>query len=264
MTFLKGRGKRVRVAIIIGASSGIGEEFVRQMDRGFYTVEEFWLVARSEEKLEELASTLNHACKIFSMDVTKQGQLQRLEYTAKLENAKICMLIVCAGMGKTGDFSSIPMKTSLDTLRLNCLALTEAIGRLLPFMQKNARIITLGSASAFFPQPGFSTYAASKAYVLSFSRAIGRELRSKCIYVTCVCPGPVDTPFLQLANEGAKPMPIKKFFTAKPGPVVEKALRDSSAKKPVSVYGISMLALEACSKLLPHEIFIRGTQKIRE
>ena len=247
----------MNVAIITGASSGIGKEFVLQMDQGFPSIDEFWLVARDEEKLKETASNLTHKTRIFAMDLTKMGQLQRLEYAVKLENAKICILIGSAGTGKMGPFSEIPLKEELNVIHLNCMALTEMTHRLLPYLRKNARIILLSSGSAFLPQPDFAVYAASKSYVLSFARALSHELSPRNIYVTAVCPGPVDTPFLSLARETGETLAIKKYFTAEPKEVVAKALRDSWRRKTVSVYGISMKSVVLASKLFPHEVILK-------
>jgi len=248
----------LNVAIITGASSGMGREFALQMDAGLSKIDEFWLVARDEARLKELGSCLKHKSRIFSMDVTSPGQLERLKYAAKLESACVRMLVCCAGMGQNGFFTSLPIKDTKKTIRLNCEALTETVGETLPFMKRNSRIIILSSASAFLPQPGFAVYAASKSYVLSFSRALGQELKGRGIIVTAVCPGPVDTPFLEKAGKTGESFPLKKYFIASPEAVVEKALRDSLHKKSVSIYGISMKALSVAAKLVPNDLIFTG------
>ena len=110
----------------------------------------------------------------------------------------------------------------------------------------------LASAAAFVPQPGFAVYAASKAYVVSFSRALNRELKPRRIQVTAVCPGPVDTPFLEKMG-GKDQMPgYKKPFIARPGAVVKKA-----RGRELSVPGVFIKALEAGCKILPHSLILR-------
>ena len=138
---------------------------------------------------------------------------------------------------------------------LNCRALTAITEICLPFMRKDSRIINLASAAAFCPQPSFAVYAATKAYVLSFSRALHMELKSKGIYVTAVCPGPVKTEFFRVSGELTGT--LKKLTAAGTQAVVRKALKDSLAKKQLSVYGPPMKAARAGAKLLPHSLIMK-------
>ena len=254
----------MKIAIITGASSGMGREFALQMDCHFANIDEFWLVARREEELVTLAESLTHPCRIFAMDLTMKGQIQRIEEAARLEDAKICMLVQCAGFGLMGPLEVLPVKDTVSMIKLNCEALTELTGRMLPFMARNGRIIFLASSAAFLPQPEFSVYAASKSYVLSFARALVVELRSKEIYVTAVCPGPVDTPFFDIAEKTGSTLAFKKAFMACPEDVVAKALRDSFLRKPVSVYGCSMNAFQLMTKLLPHGAILSAMKWIKD
>ena len=242
----------------------MGKEFALQMDVCFHSIDEFWLIARREDELESLAACLQHKSRIFAMDVTKAGQLQKLEYAVKLEAAKVCLLINCAGYGMMGSFENIPLKDTLGMVRLNCEALTEITKRMIPYMTSKARIIMLASSAAFLPQADFATYAASKSYVLSLSRALNQELRPKKIYVTAVCPGPVDTPFFDRAEQYGKTLAIKKYVMATPEAVVKKALLDSYRKKSISVYGLPMKAFAFASKTLPHDLLLKASQLLKK
>ena len=127
----------------------------------------------------------------------------------------------------------------------------------LPYMAKKSRIIQLASAAAFLPQPRFAVYAATKSYVLSFSRALNRELADTGIRVTAVCPGPVRTEFFDLAEQtGTIPL-YKKLVMADPVKVVEKAFRDSLAGKSISVYGGAMKGFQVLAKVMPHEFLLK-------
>lgn len=138
---------------------------------------------------------------------------------------------------------------------VNCRSLTRMTLLCLPFLRAGSRIVNLASASAFCPQPYFSVYAATKSYVLSFSRSLREELRKKGIVVTAVCPGPVDTEFFEFSG---KPQNIlKKLTMAKADRVVHQALKDSRAGKSVSVYGIPMKLTYLGTKLLPHGFLVR-------
>ena len=122
-------------------------------------------------------------------------------------------------------------------------------------MGRGSRIVNLASAAAFCPQKDFAVYAATKAYVLSFSRALGSELKACGIYVTAVCPGPVDTEFFTVSGELANP--LKKLTLAGAPQVVHKALSDSRKKRAVSVYGAGMQAARLGAKIVPHSLILK-------
>lgn len=248
----------MKIVIITGASSGIGREFALQMDEYFTNIDEFWLIARSKDRLKELAKEMKHSTRILAMDITKDAQLERLEDTLTEKEAKVCMLINCAGYGLMGPFAGQDREEALGMIRLNCEALTNITHRIIPYMQKNSRIIQLASSAAFLPQLDFAVYAATKSYVLSFSRALREELREKGIYVTAVCPGPVDTPFFDIAEKTGTTLSIKKYTMVKPGRVVSLALRDSYRKRAMSVCSLSIQAFGVLAKLMPHGALLKA------
>ena len=139
---------------------------------------------------------------------------------------------------------------------VNDKALVSVTHIVIPYMTRPGNIIQMASASAFLPQKEFAVYAASKAFVLSFSRALYAELKEKGLSVTAVCPGPVDTEFLAICNAGRDEKSLKQLVTVKPEPVVAKALRDAKAGKEISVYGMPMKMVHLASKILPHGLFV--------
>ena len=175
----------------------------------------------------------------------------------KEEQPQIVYLVNAAGAGRMGKVENIDEKDHAFVLDINVRALTMMSRVCLPYMHKGSKIIQLCSGSAFLPQPEFASYAASKSYVLSFSRALGQEVKKKGITVTCVCPGPVNTEFFDRAEKGADTLFIKKWVMAKPQEVVKKALMDARNKKEVSVYGLTMKAFYATSKTLPHKFMLK-------
>ncbi len=247
----------MNIIVITGASSGIGMEFAMQMDESFSNVEEFWLVARNQEKMEEAARVLQHRTRLFPMDLTDEEKMNGLERALKEEQAVVRILVNCAGYGVMGAFDSLDRKQTLGMIRLNCEALTDMTYRLLPFMRRNSRIIQMASSAAFMPQPEFAVYAASKAYVHSFSRALSVELERKGIYVTSVCPGPVDTPFFETAEKDGKILAVKKLTMTTAEKVVEQALYDSYYRRQVSVCTLPIMAFHAAAKILPHSVLMR-------
>ena len=246
----------MNVVIITGASSGIGREFALQMDQYFTNIDEFWLIARRKGKLQELSEEMQHKTRILAMDITKDAQLERLEDTLADKNAVVRMLINCAGYGLMGSFAKQEREEMLGMVRTNCEALTNITHRLIPYMRRRSRIIQLASSAAFLPQQDFAVYAATKSYVLSFSRALGHELAEKGIYVTAVCPGPVDTPFFDIAERTGTTLAIKKFTMVDVTSVVNKALKDSYYKRSLSVCSLPIKAFRILAKVMPHDMLL--------
>lgn len=261
------------IIVVTGASSGMGKEFVKQIDQRFPKVDEIWLIARRKDVLQELAKCCNHTCKVLALDLCNKQAQDEIKDLLASEEVQITLLVNSAGYGILGPFyqdaESVETagfvkeeKTSVDAewmkeqtgmVSLNCEALTAMTYLCIPYMKKGGRIIQLASSAAFLPQPKFAVYAATKSYVLSFSRALNEELRDCQIHITAVCPGPVDTEFFDRAEKGSDTLFIKKLVMAKPERVVSKALLDVRNKKDVSVYSLPIQAFYVASKLLPHK-----------
>ncbi len=234
----------MNIAIITGASSGMGLEFARRLDSLLKKTDEIWLLARRKEKLDALAAQMQTKTRAIAIDLTSEKELAQFAEVLAISNARITVLVNCAGTGKYGPFFTLDTKTCMEMLHVNVFALTEMTRICLPYMRKGSRIIELASGAAFLPQVDFAVYAASKAYVYSFGRALAKELQKKGIHVTTVCPGPVDTPFLEYAyNDPSSMSGLKKLTMETAKRVVETALRDSLKGKPVSVCGLPMKLL---------------------
>jgi len=250
----------VKIAVVTGASSGMGREFVKQIAKTYRFPGEIWVIGRSAAKLSRLQKSAMGKLRILPMDLTVQESKERLQQILKTEKPNIRLLINCAGAGKIGGFSELSLSDQEMCVRLNCEALTAVTYLCLPYMHSGARIIQMASAAAFVPQPGFAVYAASKAYVLSFSRALREELRERGIIITAICPGSVDTPFF---DDQRYPVPdYKRRVMAKPERVVRKAIRDAAKGRELSVYGGSMKAFWILCRLLPHKVIIRIAGKL--
>ncbi len=247
----------MNIAIITGASSGMGKEFTLQLAPILHKTDEIWLIARRKDALEELVTNTEELIgnsahksgkkprvKAIPVDITDDAQLSNFAELLMIQNAGISVLINCAGTGIYGAFENLSRDETAQMVRLNVFALTQMTKFCLPYMRRGSTIIQVASGAAFLPQRDFAVYAASKAYVYYFGKALRKELKSKGISVTVVCPGPVDTPFLSHAYGRYGQMSlIKKITMAKPENVVRKALRDCKKKKSVSIYGIPMKLL---------------------
>lgn len=252
----------MKIVMVTGASSGIGAEFVRQLDQNFSRIDEIWMIARNREKMEEIARGLKNRTRIFEMDLEKEDARKLLEQILHLANPGICMLVNCAGYGLMGPFETLPLEEQLGMIEVNCKALTAVTYLALPYMVRNGRIIQMASSAAFAPQMNFAVYAATKAYVLSFSRALQEEIREREIFVTAVCPGPVETPFFDRAEKYIKRWKFKERFSVSPELVVKDALNASKKRKTVAVCSFSMKAFHTACKLVPHDFILEMAQHL--
>lgn len=253
----------MNIAIITGASSGLGEEFALQIDSLFHNLDEIWLIARRKQRLEKLAGMLGTKAKVIQLDVADDMQMQLFQEVLDIASPTIRILVNCAGYGLMGPFEELSLVEQLGMVKVNCEALTRMTHICLPFMKKNSRIIQLASSAAFVPQINFAVYAASKSYVLSFSRALGEELRKRRIYVTAVCPGPVETEFFDIAERYGTTLAVKKMTIVQADRVVRDALRASFHKKPMSVCSLPIQAFWGISKVLPHSVIMGVMRRLK-
>lgn len=245
------------IIVITGASSGIGREFAKQLDKKCpNNIDEFWLIARREDKLKDLANILKHRSVLFPYDLADSTDMAKLAYNLKKEDCCIRILVNSAGFGLIGRFSELNISKQLDMIDINCKAIVKLTYIALPYMKKNSRIINIASSAAFCPQPNFAIYAATKAFVNSFNQAINRELNNRQIYVTSVCPGPVKTEFFDTALAGSEYPLYKKLFMVNVKNVVDCAIRDSINRKNTSIYGIPMKLWNIISRIIPTKILM--------
>ncbi len=246
------------IVIITGASSGMGMEFAKQLDKKLINVDEFWLVARRKERLEKLDFLLHHQCRLFDVDLMKEDEVKRIEDALNEKKYRIRMLVNCAGFGLVGQFKDLEKKEQMEMIDLNCKALTAMTYICVPHMDRKSRIIQLASVAAFLPQKNFAIYAASKSYVLSFSRALNEELRDLDITVTAVCPGPVDTEFFEVAEKNGTSLEIKKLVMVEADRVVSDAIFASQMKWSISLCSIPMVLFLGLTKFLPHSLVLKA------
>jgi len=243
-------------ALITGASAGIGCEFARQLAG---RARSMVLVARREDRLVELADELqrehpNLRIHIRKVDLANLADLQDLLQWLDREKLGVDLLINNAGLGDSGPFAnSDPVRNSEMTL-VNVTALTSLTRHLVPQMITKHRggILNVSSSAGFLPIPGSAVYAATKAYVTSFSEALRAELRETGVSVCAVCPGPVVTEFQRVARrENAKAEVGPKFLVVPEEQVVRDALAALEADRPLAVPGFAMKILMLVARVTP-------------
>lgn len=194
----------MKIAIVTGASSGMGREFVLQLSK-YVQVDEIWAIARRKEALESLKSEVSIPVRPISLDLTDPASFDTVASLLHTEKPDIRLLVNAAGFGKFGSFESISIADDALMIELNCTALVRMTRLCIPYMQPGSHILQLDSLSAFQPVPYITTYGATKAFVLSYSRAMNRELKSKNIRMMALNPGWVKTEFFNHAcqtNDG--------------------------------------------------------------
>ena len=172
----------MKIAVVTGASAGMGREFARQIPYFYRNLDEISVIARRRDRLVSLSEEGMVPCRIFQGDLLKDDVYRELEQALTKEKPDIRMLVNAAGFGKTGRVEEIAHRqpgTQMEMIDLNCRALTRMTLLCLPFLKLGSRIVNLASAAAFCPQPSFAVYAATKSYVLSFSRALRAELKGQ-------------------------------------------------------------------------------------
>lgn len=240
-------------AIITGASSGLGREFAFALKNKYPDIESFWLIARRREKLEELAEELGkEKCFILPIDLKSNEGLSEYRQALSDSQPEVRYLINNAGFGKLELFENIPAEDCADQVTLNCTSLTFITRATLPYLKEDSEIINIASIASFAPNIRMAVYSSTKAFVLSLSRALREEFKARKINVLAVCPGPMDTEFLPVAN--IKKGTSKMFDTlprANVKKVAETSLKYSKKKKAVYTPKLLFKFYRILSKVLP-------------
>jgi uncharacterized protein len=252
------------VALITGASAGLGVDFARQLSaKGKRLV----LVARRKDRLDALAKELGNA-RAVKMDLSQSGAVDRLMADLATHDEYGDLLINNAGFGLTGRFAALDGKRQRQMIDLNCGVLVELAHAVLPGMieRKSGAILNLASTAAFQPGPGMAVYFATKAFVLSFSEALHEEVKKQGVIVSALCPGPTATEFGEVA--GFKPAgPSARMllnFTADSASVVRAGLDGIEKAKAVVIPGLSNKTTAQAHRFFPRSWVrrIAGTIKL--
>lgn len=247
-----------KVAIVTGASSGMGQQFARTAAQQF-NFDELWIIARRAERLEALAQELNkQTVRCLPMDLTDANSLTDFSHLLKDEDVEIVLLVNAAGYGKFQAVQDIPQSVADHMLALNCKALMDLCYICLPYMKRGSKILNIASVAAFQPVPYIGEYAATKAFVLSFSRSLWTELRPQGITVTALCPYWTKTEFFDVANTKTTRDRVT-YFNAMydPKDLVARGWRDLKRGRDISTYGFVARAQVVLIKMLPHRFVMK-------
>lgn len=251
-----------RIAVITGASGGLGRGYVLSLSQEMvrYGIDEFWLIARSEDRLNSLSDQIHRHCRIFPADLTEEAAYGMIRKSLASGDYRVSMLINCAGMGLSDSSENIGNSGEQRMIALNNSATVAMIHLCLPYMTDGARIVNIASIAGFQSMAGFNAYAASKAFVLSYSRALRQELSCQKISVTVVCPYWVrDTGFIETAS-GHKTSP---FLSSTTDRVVRRSLRVIRHRGLISTPSIVSFLDFVLGRLFPDDVLSRIASLLR-
>ena len=245
----------MRIAVITGASSGLGREFASQIGRD-ESLDEVWVIARREAQLREVQEICARPVRPVPMDLTVPENIDALLALFQKENPEIAYLVCAAGYGRIGPTAEIPLRDNDGMIDLNCRAAVAVTTVALPWLVKGSRVLEICSTAAFQPMPYLNVYAATKAFLQSYTKTLHYELLLTGIHVTAVCPYWIrDTEFIQNALKTDE-NGYGFFLSGRVRSVVRWALFDSRLNLWVSTPGPICMAHRLVAKFIPH--FLMG------
>lgn len=245
----------MEIAIITGASSGMGKEFVKKIDQE--GLDEIWGIALEQELLDEVEKDTKTKFRKFALDLTNKENIEFLIEVLNKARPKIKWLVNASGFGKFARHDEYPLEVGLNMIDLNVKALVSLTEICCSYMDNGSKIVQFGSVAAFQPIPYIAVYGATKAFVLSYSRAIAEELKPRGITVTCACPYWTKTKFFDRAvvNKQDKNKVVTKYVCMYDADkVVNRIYNDALKGKQVSKYGFIARSQILLVKLLPTKL----------
>jgi len=244
----------MKIAIITGASSGIGPEYVRAATEQFPDVQTIWVIARRQDRLQALVEQFPTVQIVpMAMDLCDKASFDTFAERLKAEQPDVRLLINNAGFGKLGDFEEIGVSSQADMVDLNDRAPVMMTALTLPYMGRGAVILNTCSIASYVPTPRMAVYCSTKAFILSFSKALRHELKKRGINVHAACPGPMETEFLAVADI---PKGKSKLFDFCPRvdarKMADKSLKAARRGRAVYTNRLIYKLYRVLCKLVPH------------
>lgn len=245
------------VAVVTGASSGLGKELVKLL-LCEQALDEIWCIARNQDKLDGLLREFGSRIVTFSIDLSKPQNVVDFCKTLEERKPRIQYLVNSAGYAKLCTYDDIDIMQSVNMIELNCGGVVAMCLGCIPYMPRGGRIINIASQASFQPLPYQNIYSSTKAFVRNYSRALNVELREKGITVTAVCPGWMNTPdFFARAQIDARKATRRFVSMTTPDKVAAKAMRDAKLGKDISVYSLYVKSAHLAAKLLPQRAMMQ-------
>lgn len=241
------------IAIITGASAGLGQAFFRSLQKRYPSLEQIWLIARRADRLAAMAADSPIPVEVFPLDLAEREGYTALADKLAAEKPHVQILINNAGLGELGNMADSDWATQARMVDVNCRGLTAVTVAALPYMVAGGFIINVASIASFAPNARMTVYSSTKAFVMSLSRALRLELKPRKINVLAVCPGPMRTEFLDVAGiSGGKSLTFERLPYCDPEKVADMAVKKAAAGKPVYTNRLFFKFYRLLAKVLPH------------
>ena len=250
----------MKVAVITGASAGLGKEFLKALPEACPEIEEYWLISRNREKLLDAARLVPKQCRVFPLDLTKDesyGKLSR--YLAEFK-PEISLLINNSGCGFLGDVGEGDLARQVQMVDLNLKGLTAVTHLCIPYIPRGGRIINISSIASFCPNARMTVYSATKSYVTAFTFGIAEELRAKGITATAVCPGPMDTDFIVAGGIKGNSKTFELLPYCDPAAVAKGALAASARGQTVYTPRVFYKFYRLLAKIVPTKLMMKASR----
>lgn len=244
------------VAIITGASSGLGREFVKLMYKK-EALDEIWVIARDKDKLEKLKSELGDKIVVISMDLSNVENIKTFGERKELDDCNILYLINNAGFAKFCSYGDLSVDESINMINLNISGVVAMCLVCIPHMSRGSHIINIASQAAFQPLPYQNIYSSTKAFVRNYTRALNIELKDAGITATAVCPGWIKTELFDRALIGAEKATKNFVNMVTPDVVAVKAVKDADKGRDMSVYSSYVKMCHFLAKILPQKTMMK-------
>ncbi len=247
----------MNIAIITGASAGLGVEFVRRIADHCKDIDELWIIARSADRLEAASRETSLPCRVIPLDLTARESYTALSELLESEKPNVRLLINNSGCGYLGNIGEGELDRQLRTVDLNVRGLTAVTHITVPHMERGGMIINISSIASFCPNPRMTTYSSTKAYVTSFTLGIGEELKPRGITATAVCPGPMDTEFIYSGGIRGNSKTFETLPYCDPAKVADGALRASTRGRSVYTPTAFYKFYRVLAKLAPVKLMMK-------
>lgn len=244
------------IAVVTGASSGMGIEFVKLLTKK-KELDEIWIIARNADKLEKVKLEFGDKIKCFPMDLSKIENIKNFGKKKELENCNIKYLINNAGFAKFCSYDDLSVDESINMIDLNVSGVVAMGLVCIPHMECGSHLINIASQASFQPLPYQNIYSSTKAFVRNYTRALNVELKDRGIIATAVCPGWMKTGLFDRGLIGAKKATKNFVGMVTPDVVAKKAISDADKGKDISVYGIYVKTCHLVAKVLPQKMMMK-------
>lgn len=245
------------IAILTGASAGLGQSFFKSLLTRHPDLEGIWLIARRRERLEQMGEGSPVPVTVLPLDLIDPASYDTLAQRLAEEKATVKILINNAGLGELDNVADSTWPVQSRMVDLNCRALTAVTTVVLPHMERGGFIVNVCSIASFCPNTRMTVYSSTKAYVMSFTKGLREELRPLGINALAVCPGPMKTEFLEVANITDRSPMFKTLPYSDPDAVADKAMAAAAKGRCVYTHLFLFKLYRVLAKVLPHNLMMK-------